>query len=172
MKPPDKVYRFRPMERADLALVGGWLLAPHVSQWWGEAATALEEIDEILDLGLVKPFIGEFLGRPAGYFQAYDPHEDYGHPYADQPAGTLGIDQFIGVAELTGLGHGTAMTRAFCQMLFTEGARRIIADPDAENAAAIKMYEKAGFQRLDQRDTEYGVVLLMHLDAQQETERQ
>jgi aminoglycoside 6'-N-acetyltransferase len=172
LKLPDKVYRFRPMERSDMAMLGSWLSAPHVSRWWGDPNDALEQIAEILDTGLVKPFIGEFLGRPVGYFQAYDPHEDYDHPYADQPRGTRGIDQFIGVADIMGLGHGTAMVRTFCGKLIEAGARRIICDPSPDNDIAIRVYEKAGFQRVEARDTEYGDVLLMRLDAQLETENQ
>jgi aminoglycoside 6'-N-acetyltransferase len=159
------VYDFRPVEQGDLLLLKTWLEAPHVAAWWSDADEALTEIAEIIEGGPVRPYITTLLGRPVGYIQAYDPHEEIEHPYRDQPAETLGIDQFIGVPELTGLGHGPALTRAFCRRLFGEGARRVIADPDPANHNAVRAYQKAGFSRDEIRNTDYGTVLLMHLDA-------
>jgi aminoglycoside 6'-N-acetyltransferase len=162
----NAVYNFRPVERGDLLLLKSWLEAPHVAQWWSDADEAAAEIAEIVEGSQVKPYLATLLGRPIGYIQSYDPHEEIDHPYQDQPAGTLGLDQFIGVAELTGLGHGPALTRAFCRKLFTEGASRVITDPDPANRNAVRAFAKAGFTRDEIRNTEYGTVLMMHLDAQ------
>jgi aminoglycoside 6'-N-acetyltransferase len=159
------VYQFRPVEKGDLLLVKGWLLAPHVAEWWSDADEAVTEIAGIIDGSPVKPFIVTLLGRPIGYIQAYDPHEEIDHPYQDQPRGTVGIDQFIGLRELTGLGHGPAMIQAFCRRLFADGVRRVVTDPDPANRNAIRAYEKAGFKKDDIRTTEYGTVLMMHIDA-------
>ena len=164
--PSNAVYDFRPVEQGDLLMLKSWLETPHVSRWWPDADDAVMEIAEILDGSPVKPFIVEFLGRPIGYIQSYDPHEEIDHPYQDQPPGTFGIDQFIGVAELTGLGHGSALNRTFCRKLFDEGAVRVVTDPDPANRNAIRAYEKAGFTRGEIRNTEYGTVVLMHLDAE------
>jgi aminoglycoside 6'-N-acetyltransferase len=163
--PSSAVYRFRPVERGDLLLVKSWLEAPHVAEWWSDADGAITEIAEILEGSPVKPFIVELLGRPIGYIQAYDPHEEIDHPYQDQPPGTLGIDQFIGDRDMVGLGHGPAMIQTFCRRLFGEGAGRVITDPDPANRNAIRAYEKAGFKKDDIRTTEYGTVLMMHVDA-------
>ena len=165
------IYQFRPAERSDLLLLRGWLNAPHVRLWWDDPDAQVATIAEHLDATIVKPFIALMLDRPIGYIQAYDPHIEIDHPYADQPAGTVGIDQFIGIPELTGLGHGPAMIKAFCRRLFAEGTRRVITDPDPANSHAISAYEKAGFSRNEIRDTEYGTVLLMHLDAGMETRK-
>jgi aminoglycoside 6'-N-acetyltransferase len=162
------VYAFRLLEKADLPMLKSWLEAPHVTEWWGDPEGEISEISEFLEGSSVKPYIVSLLERPIGYIQSYDPHEEYDHPYQDQPAGTLGIDQLIGVAELTGLGHGPAMIKAFCRMLFEEGASRVITDPDPANRNAIRAYQKAGFRKSDIRNTEYGTVQLMHLDAEDE----
>lgn len=162
------VYAFRQLEKADLPVLKGWLEAPHVTAWWGDPEGEISEIAEFIDGSSVRPYIVSLLGRPIGYIQSYDPHEEYDHPYQDQPPGTLGIDQFIGVPELTGLGHGPALIKAFCKMLFAAGSRRIVVDPDPENHYAIRTYAKAGFRKADIRHTEYGTVLLMHLDAASE----
>ena len=162
----NAVYQFRPVERGDLLLLKSWLEAPHVSEWWGDPDGEVSEIAEFLEGSPVRPYIVTLLGRSIGYIQAYDPHEEFDHPYADQPPGTFGIDQFIGVRELIGLGHGPAMIQAFCRRLFAEGAKRVVTDPDPANRNAIRAYEKAGFTKDDIRTTEYGTVLLMHIDAE------
>ena len=79
--------------------------------------------------------------------------------------GTLGIDLSIGVPELVGKGHGSAIVRQFTEELFEEGAPRVIIDPDPTNARAIRAYEKAGFTAFDTRTTIYGPALLMKRDA-------
>ena len=61
----------------------------------------------------VEPLIVELDGRPIAYLQSYDPHLEDGHPYQDQPFGTLGIDLSIGVPDLVGIGHGSAIVRQF-----------------------------------------------------------
>ena len=120
------------------------------------ADVELAEIREHIDSISVEPLIVELDGRPIAYLQCYDPHLEDGHPYQDQPFGTLGIDLSIGVAELVGIGHGSAIVRQFVDELFEEGAPRVIIDPDPAIARAIRAYEKAGFRVLDTRTSIYG----------------
>ncbi|WP_416859558.1 GNAT family N-acetyltransferase [Mesorhizobium sp. M8A.F.Ca.ET.057.01.1.1] len=87
-------------------------------------------------------------------------------PYADQPFGTLGIDLSIGRPELVGIGHGSAIVRQFVEDLFEEGVPRVIIDPDPANIRAIRAYEKAGFRAIDRRQSIYGDVVLMAIDAE------
>jgi aminoglycoside 6'-N-acetyltransferase len=157
-------YSFRPLTGKDMPLLARWLAEPHMAAWWGDAAAALEEIREHMDSISVEPFIVELDGRPIGYIQSYDPHLEDDHPYADQPFGTLGIDVSIGVPELLGKGHGSAIVRQFAEMLFEEGAPRVIIDPDPTNLRAIRAYEKAGFRQLGRRTSVYGEAMLMVLD--------
>ncbi|TIU83350.1 MAG: acetyltransferase, partial [Mesorhizobium sp.] len=103
-----------------------------------------------------------------GYMQSYDPHLEEGHPYSDQPFGTLGIDLSIGRPELIGCGHGSAIVRQFVEQLFEEGAPRVIIDPDPSNGRAIRAYEKAGFRAIDRRQSEYGDAVLMAIDAEED----
>ena len=116
-------------------------------EWWDDAEVELARIREHMDSISVEPLIVELDGRPIGYMQSYDPHLEDGHPYQDQPFGTLGIDISIGDAELVGIGHGSAIVRQFVDELFAEGAPRVIIDPDPANGRAIRAYEKAGFGR-------------------------
>ena len=101
---------------------------------------------EAIDSIPIEPLIVELDGKPIAYLQSYDPHLEDDHPYQDQPFGTLGIDVSIGVPELVGVGHGSAIVRQFADTLFDEGCPRVIIDPDPANARAIRAYEKAGFR--------------------------
>ena len=148
-----------------MPLLAGWLTEPHVARWWDDPVKGLKSIEGHIDSISVEPFIVELNGKPIGYIQSYDPHLEDGHPYQDQPTGTLGIDQFIGPAELIGKGHGPRLIEAFVELLFEEGAIRVIIDPDPANAAAIRAYEKAGFERFDTRHSKYGPALMLARNA-------
>lgn len=163
----DSGYSFRPVVEDDLPMIAGWLAQPHVAEWWGDPEEEIANIRDCIDSVSVEPMIVELDGRPIGYLQSYDPHLEDNHPYQDQPFGTLGLDVTIGVPDLLGKGHGTAILRQICQTLFEEGAPRLIIDPDPANTRAIRAYEKAGFVAFDRRVTEYGPALMMARDAEE-----
>jgi aminoglycoside 6'-N-acetyltransferase len=119
---PVVLYDFRPVTEKDLPMIAGWLAEPHVAEWWDDSETEIAGIRENIDSISVEPLIVELGGRPIAYLQSYDPHLEDGHPYADQPFGTLGIDLSIGVPDLVGKGHGSAIARQFVEQLFGEGA--------------------------------------------------
>lgn len=161
-------YTFRDLTPRDLPMVARWLEEPHLKEWWGDPVEAIEEIEAAIDDISTEPLIVELDGRPIAYLQNYDPHLEDGHPYQDQPTGTLGLDMSIGDPALVGKGHGSAIIRQFAAQLFDEGAPRLIIDPDPANARAIRAYEKAGFRPFDTRTTQYGPALMMALDAPRE----
>jgi aminoglycoside 6'-N-acetyltransferase len=163
-------YDFRAVEEADLPMLAEWLAQSHNSEWWGDAGEGVDEIRQAMDDIATEPLIVELDGRPIAYVQSYDPHLEDGHPYQDQPTGTLGLDISIGPAELLGQGHGSAIIAQFCDMLFDEGVPRIVIDPDPANGRAIRAYEKAGFTAFDQRTTIHGPALMMSRDAPEEAE--
>ena len=169
--PNRQRYDFRAVTTADLPLLGRWLTAPHMAEWWGHPAEALQEIEAALDDIATEVLIVELAGKPIAYLQSYDPHLEDDHPYQDQPMGTLGVDLSIGPAELLGLGHGSAILSQFAEALFSEGAPRVVIDPDPANGRAIRAYEKAGFTAFDTRTSIYGPALMMKRDAPEETER-
>jgi aminoglycoside 6'-N-acetyltransferase len=165
----EPAYDFRDATVDDLPLLGAWLAEPHVAEWWSDGVEAsLAGIREALDSIDTEPLIVELDGRPIAYLQSYDPHLEDGHPYQDQPFGTLGIDISIGPPDLLGKGHGSAILRQFAEMLFEEGCPRLVIDPHPDNLRAIRAYEKAGFQAFDKRDTPFGPALLMARDAEEE----
>jgi aminoglycoside 6'-N-acetyltransferase len=167
MAKQEDSYEFRPVIERDLPMIAGWLAEPHVAQWWDDPETEIAEIAKHIDSISVEPLIVELDGKSIAYLQSYDPHLEDDHPYADQPFGTLGIDLSIGRPELVGRGHGSAIVRQFVEQLFEEGVPRVIIDPDPANGRAIRAYEKAGFRRIDRRQSEYGDVVLMAIDAEE-----
>jgi aminoglycoside 6'-N-acetyltransferase len=167
--PPEQValYDFRPVTEKDLPMIAGWLAEPEVARWWDDPQTEITGIRDHIDSISVEPLIVELDGKPIAYLQSYDPHLEDDHPYADQPFGTLGVDLTIGRPELIGIGHGSAILRQFVEDLFEEGVPRVVIDPDPANIRAIRAYEKAGFRAIDRRQSVYGDVVLMAIDAEE-----
>lgn len=159
-------YTFRSVEPDDLPLLAEWLRHPHVAEWWDDPDASLAEIREAMESVETEPLIVELDGQPIAYIQSYDPHLEDGHPYQDQPFGTLGMDISIGPPELVGKGHGSAIVRQFTDMLFEEGAPRVVIDPHPGNLRAIRAYEKAGFRAFDRRTTVFGPAVMMARDAE------
>jgi aminoglycoside 6'-N-acetyltransferase len=132
--------RFRSVETRDLPMIRRWAREPHWTEWWGDPADSATEIEQAMADDATEPMIALLGSRPIAYVQAYDPHLEDGHPYQDQPFGTLGLDISIGEASDLGQGLGTAIIIALCDVLFAEGAPRLIIDPDPANARAIRAY--------------------------------
>ncbi len=144
---------FRPLTPDDYLLLLDWLQRPHVKEWWDDGDDTLDKVaahysdpDAERFLLLYQEAGSMDAARPIGYFQYY--RED---------AGVVGIDQFIGEAELLNRGLGTLAVRAFIALVIArENPHRIILDPEPENARAIRCYEKAGFRHYATVPTEDG----------------
>jgi aminoglycoside 6'-N-acetyltransferase len=155
------MYEFRSITADDLPLVRRWLAEPHVTRWWGEPDEQFDLVSGDLDHPAMDQFIVAHEARPFAYLQCYDPASWNG----GQPAGTRGIDQFIGEADMLDRGHGSAFIRAFIDRLLLAGTPRVVTDPDPANIRAIRAYEKAGFQKDRLVDTPDGRALLMVRNA-------
>ena len=162
-------YRFQPMTPADLPLARHWLAMPHVMEWWGDPDEQSRLVKGDLDHPAMDQFIVLSDDHPFAYLQCYDISFWYSdwpvEGFSRQPAGTRGIDQFIGEPDMVNRGHGSAFIRQFIDGLFTAGTPRVVTDPDPTNARAIRAYEKAGFQRHGLVDTPDGEALLMVRNA-------
>ena len=154
-------YGFRRMTRDDFPMARAWLQTPEVRRWWTDADGEVSLDEDDLDEPNLRMWIVSFDDRPFAYLQDYAPHAWDGHHFASLPAGSRGIDQFIGEPEMIGRGHGSALIRAHVERLFAEGAPAVGTDPDPDNARAIRAYEKAGFVRGEVQDTAWGRCLLM-----------
>ena len=110
---------------------------PDVVRWWGS-----DEIEEICDqfIEVDEGFVIEAYGEVVGAIQ-YHEEDDPMYRHA-------GIDIFL-TASRHGQGLGTEAIRLLARHLFEErGHHRLTIDPAADNAAAIRAYEKVGFRRV------------------------
>jgi aminoglycoside 6'-N-acetyltransferase len=151
-------FTFAPVREVDLDLVRGWLLQPHVRQWFDDVATAAYPEDTIseyrsairgddpTDLHIIA-----LRGRPIGVLQSYriDDHPDYAAQLA-LPQSAVGIDLFIGEPDSVGRGHGPTLIRDFLRdVAFPKyGVELCVIGPTVSNTAAIRAYETAGFRFL------------------------
>ena len=154
-------YRFQRAHMSDLAMLTEWQLTPHVQKWWDDEE--LFDEDELADLR-VRRWIVSLENTPFAYIQDYTVHGWGDHHFDHLPDGSRGIDQFIGLADMVGKGHGQRFIARHCQWLFQEGAPVIGTDPHPDNRVAIAVYRKVGFETEGAvKDTPWGTILPMTL---------
>jgi aminoglycoside 6'-N-acetyltransferase len=136
----------RPVAEADVSELRRIHELPEVVRWWDVP----EEGFPLTDDSDSTRFTIELDGRIAGMIQFYEEVEPkYRH---------ANIDVFLDPA-FHGRGVGSEAVRRIARMLIDErGHHRITIDPAADNAAAIRAYEKVGFRpvgvmRQYERDT-------------------
>ena len=103
----------RPLARADLARLSGWLAEPHVARWWrdpNDLAAVTATYQPCIDgTDPTEVFVIEAGGRPAGFIQRYLTADDPDWDRAVQATGAVtgcsaGIDYLIDRDQLTGPG--------------------------------------------------------------------
>src|ERR1700693_3710425 len=132
------------MSADDLSLVQPWLETPEVVRWWGRADEQYALVSGDLDHPDMDQFIVVLGERPFGYIQCY-PLSTWNQGFGAQPPATRGVDQFIGVPDMIGRGHGSGFIRQFVDSLLVSGTPRVVTDPDPDNGRAVRAYAKAGF---------------------------
>jgi len=125
----------RSLQEADRAELIRIHRTPEVAEFWGEE-------DFALDAGTEDEPLHQFAivvdGGVAGYIQ--------GHEQLDLQYTYAGMDLFVDPAR-HGRGIGTDALRTLGRWLVDErGHHRLVIDPAADNAAAIRAYEKVGFR--------------------------
>jgi aminoglycoside 6'-N-acetyltransferase len=154
----------RPLARGDEPELRRIHATPEVRRWWDapEESFPWDEPESTRFTIVVD-------GAIAGLIQYWEePDPKYRH---------AGIDLFLDPA-VAGRGIGTDAVRRVVRILIDDlGHHRITIDPAADNAAAIRTYEKAGFRRVgvmrryeeDNGATGWHDGLLMDLLAGEET---
>ncbi len=120
------------MTGADAAELRAIHEQPEVLEWWGPPAADFPAEDPTATRLVI-----EEDGAVAGMVQYFEePDDDYRHAM---------IDIFVDPAR-HGRGLGTEALRQAVALLTSErGHHRLTIDPAADNAAAIRTYEKVGF---------------------------
>jgi aminoglycoside 6'-N-acetyltransferase len=143
--------RLRPLESGDLALVAGWLAAPHVARWWLPGTSVERELDDLRQIVRGEQPVHALVvmegDYPIGWCQWYlcRDHPDWAADIGAAP-GDAGIDYAIGERTCVGRGLGTALVGALVERLQAAApVRGVIADPDERNIASRRVLEKNGF---------------------------
>ena len=135
-----------------------WLNTPHVSKWWdidGKKNPSQEDVDRHYlpringQDSTTTCYLIIYNGTPIGYIQSCSLNDFPSAKAAfDLEHDCAGIDIFIGEEEYVYRGFGSIIIKKFLHdVLFVEyDVPCCIIDPDLENKAAIKAYNKAGFK--------------------------
>ena len=111
---------------------------PEVARRWGNADIEEEIVEEFI--GTDEGFVIEINGEVVGAIQ-YGEEDDPMYRHAN-------MDVFLATSR-HGQGIGTEAIRLLARHLFEDHVHhRITIDPAADNAVAIRAYEKAGFRRV------------------------
>ena len=161
------IITFEPLHESHFPLLLKWLETPHVKKWWDQDVTyTMDLVREKYSSyikgykrvdGQQKPIQGFIIHNnqnPIGYIQIYNTYDfPRSKTLSGLPANLGAFDIFI--AEESALQQGLG-SKAILEFLRVHGNQysNIFADPDSNNIAAIKCYEKAGFKRFsEQQDT-------------------
>jgi aminoglycoside 6'-N-acetyltransferase len=161
----SNVVAFRPLERSDFQLLGGWLAEPLVRRWWNhETSPAAVERDfgpSVDGADVAEFFLALTASRPFGLIQRYPlaAYPEYGDELAallPVAPGAMSIDYLIGDPACRGRGLGAAMIAAFVARLWPEhpGATQVIVPVAAGNRGSWRALERAGFTRVAEGELE------------------
>jgi aminoglycoside 6'-N-acetyltransferase len=128
----------RPAGPEDVAELARIRATPEVLRWWRGGEDLVAAVGEDLAEEGTETLVIEYEGRVAGAIQWHAEDEpDYRH---------AGIDIYLDPA-LHGRGLGTDAIRTLARHLIADqGHHRLVIDPAADNAAAIRCYSKVGFR--------------------------
>jgi aminoglycoside 6'-N-acetyltransferase len=126
----------RPIEPGDVEALHRIRATPEVTEWWGSVDPGFPATDDPTESRLTILVEDEI----AGLIQLTEEDDpDFRH---------AAIDIFLD-PKLHGKGHGTdAVTTLVRHLIQDRGHHRVTIDPAADNAAAIRCYEKAGFRHI------------------------
>ena len=122
----------------DIPALAAIRATPEVRRWWrGDDDMASEVAADLVDPD-TKTLAVEFEGRVVGAIQwSAETEPDYRH---------AGIDIYLDPS-VHGRGIGSDAVRTLARHLIVEqGFHRLVIDPAADNAAAIRCYTKVGFR--------------------------
>ncbi len=134
----------RPAGPADVDLLVGWHADPEVARYWDGETFTRAELEERLARRDVQPFVVEAEGEPVGYVEAW----------WDETGRAGGIDMFL-VPSARGRGLGPDAARALAEHLLDErGWTRVTVDPYVWNESAVRAWRRAGFEPVEERETD------------------
>jgi aminoglycoside 6'-N-acetyltransferase len=134
--------RLRPVTRGDVTALLAILDEPDVARWWRRDEWQRVDEEDAVTFVIEVPDVaaGSGGGTVAGCIQYSDE--------TDPDYFSAAVDIFVGTAA-QGRGVGPdAMRTLIAWLIDVRGHHRLTVDPAAENARAIRVYEKLGFRRV------------------------
>lgn len=159
MEPVRGVLTWRPLEVADLSMLGDWLREPRVARWWNHETTA-EAIERDFGPSVRGEEPGEDLvvsldGHPVGLMQRSviaDYPQDLTELSAivEVPDGAVELDYLIADPRLRGRGLGPRMIATVVRGTWGEcpAAPAVLVAVVAANSASWRALETAGLRRV------------------------
>ncbi len=137
----------RPVAPGDWTTLSRWIRDPVVARWWGSPSEAEAGIRLVLETAGGLARIVEAGGRAVGYIHAIDATL-WGDDLPDSlPPWTWDVDLFIGEPEYRGRDVGVAALDLIAGEVFsTTLAMSLSVFVSVRNEAAVRAYERAGFQ--------------------------
>lgn len=134
-----KLVKLRPAEEEDVIVLSEIRKEPEVYEHWGGNDFSQEHIEVLNadDIGFYV-ILDELENVQGAILWEVDRNPDYRK---------AALDIYLH-PKVHGQGMGSDAIRAVVQHLFEQGHHRITIDPAADNHAAIRCYEKVGFQRV------------------------
>jgi aminoglycoside 6'-N-acetyltransferase len=133
--------------RGDLDRIRAWLRQPDIEAWWGPASATAAEVQIAVQSSAALCRMIESDGVPVGYCHAIDATL-WGEDLPDDlEPGTWDLDLFIASAAHRGQGVGLkALEMLKFEVFSTTLATAVCVFASIRNEAAVRAYEKAGFQ--------------------------
>lgn len=150
IQPSGLTLKFRPLQPVDFDLVVDWRAMPHLQEHFGKADRGQIEYDLMtrMESGWRFPNMALLGRRPIGCIEYYVLGLKEGALGIADPKGLLGLEFFLGAADLRGKGFGLAMVRQAASMLFREEAViGLVAEVAPGNLVALGLLERVGFVR-------------------------
>lgn len=165
---------FESLHEKHLPLLLKWLQTPHVKEWWDKDVLWTIELVQKkygtytqgykLENGAKKSINGFIIvlnDREVGYIQLYNA---YDFPREDDiqldelPKSLAAIDIFIGEESYLGKRLSFLIMDQFLKTYVDPSYEACFVDPDSANIAAIRAYQKVGFEYL--KTTKHGLWLV------------
>jgi RimJ/RimL family protein N-acetyltransferase len=150
---------FRRLEESDLPQMQAWLSTDHVAEWYPIEDVIRPSLELVSRhyLPMIRgerrtdPYLILLDGVPIGFIQTYLVRDHPEYAAAVQVSdGAAGADLFIGDSAHVHRGVGPQILRRILRdiVFMSMGASECIIGPQPQNAAAIRAYEKVGFEYL------------------------
>ena len=158
---------FLPVDEDHIDLLLTWVKLPHIRKYWPRTLTDIELHNLYINnfnKQWMYPYIVEVDKKPMGYIQAYEAARIGNELWLEENTRTYGVDFFIGDESFLGQGYGLQMLQEFMKKFQSEHqVEKWVVSHHMENRGALHTYEKCGFKRAIEVDTDDGPTVLMAL---------